>query len=119
MKKMVKVILGIIIIFIISIIIFLGVALSRNPFWVYQLIVKKMTQTVTNPASSIAKYTYNGQTVYYISSGCCDKFDDVYNLQGQYLCAPSGGFTGRGDGKCTDFDKKSSNYELIWKDTRN
>jgi len=31
------------------------------------------------------------------------------------LCAPSGGITGKGDGKCPDFNEKAGEGKLIWK----
>ena len=101
-----------------SIAVLVGFALSKNPLWVYEMIASKMSQPVTNPPSSITKYTYNGQIVYFISSDCCDQYDNLLDLQGQYLCAPSGGLTGMGDGKCIDFNKKATNYEVVWQDSR-
>lgn len=41
-----------------------------------------------------------GQIVYLHMALCCDQFDKAYDANGRYLCAPSGGFTGRGDGRC-------------------
>lgn len=41
-----------------------------------------------------------GQIVYLHMALCCDQFNKAYDADGRYLCAPSGGFTGRGDGRC-------------------
>jgi hypothetical protein len=119
MNKKIKILVGVIILGLITIVFTVGFALSKNPFWVYQMVATKMTQAVTNPPGSITKYTYNGQTVYYVSSGCCDQYNVVLDQQGQYLCAPDGGFTGRGDGKCVDFNDKATNHEVVWQDSRN
>jgi hypothetical protein len=48
------------------------------------------------------KVMYAGKPAYLIPSPCCDKFDYFYDARGVILCAPSGGFTGRGDGSCPE-----------------
>ena len=88
-KKRIKILLGVIILIFVSIVVLVGFALSKNPLWVYEMVASKMTQSVTNPPSSITKYTFNCQVVYYISSDCCDQYNKLLDLQGQYLCAPS------------------------------
>ncbi len=71
-----------------------------------------------NPPASITQFTYNGQIVYYITSGCCDQYNQLFDSNCSLLCSPDGGLTGRGDGKCLDFHDKKSNEKLIWKDPR-
>jgi len=73
---------------------------------------------VRNPPASVWKYDYNGQTVYYIPPYCCDIPSQLYDSECNLICSPDGGFTGAGDGKCTDFFSKRSNGSLIWQDTR-
>lgn len=51
---------------------------------------------------------YNGKTVYVIQPGCCDQYTVMMDENCSYICAPSGGMTGRGDGKCIDFHPKGS-----------
>lgn len=34
------------------------------------------------------------------------------------ICAPGGGFTGQGDGKCPDFFDVAVKKQVIWKDDR-
>jgi hypothetical protein len=48
----------------------------------------------------IVRYAIDGQTYYYVRSPCCDMGNRLYDAQGNYVCAPDGGFAGRGDGKC-------------------
>jgi hypothetical protein len=31
------------------------------------------------------------------------------------ICSPTGGITGKGDGKCEDFSTKAKHIKLIWK----
>ena len=38
--------------------------------------------------------------VYLFTPTCCDQFNPLYDADGRYICAPSGGFSGSGDGKC-------------------
>ncbi|WP_457391396.1 DUF6970 domain-containing protein [Roseateles sp. P5_E1] len=38
--------------------------------------------------------------VYLFTPLCCDQFNQLYNAEGRFICAPSGGFGGAGDGKC-------------------
>jgi hypothetical protein len=55
------------------------------------------------------RYIYNNDTVYYVVSECCDGFNFLYAKNGARLCAPDGGYSGRGDGKCPDFFEKATN----------
>jgi hypothetical protein len=91
---------------------------SGNPKWVDDLIARFSSQPVGNPPQSIYCYEYKSQTVYYVPPQCCDQFSNLYDAEGKVLCAPDGGFTGRGDGRCTDFEKARKNEKLIWKDSR-
>ena len=64
---------------------------------------------------SVTRYTYRQQTVYYMVSPCCDKFNVVYDSVCNILGHPDGGFTGRGDGKMPGFKKEATNEKVIWK----
>jgi hypothetical protein len=72
-----------------------------------------------NPPRAIYQYSYNGKTVYYISAPCCDIYSELVDNACNLLCAPDGGFIGKGDGKCINFNKTKSNEKLIWRDKRN
>jgi Domain of unknown function (DUF6970) len=89
-----------------------------NPAWVDQLIKQYESDPVGNPPQSIWSYDYNGQTVYFVPAQCCDQYSTLYDANGNVICAPDGGFTGKGDGKCADFVPQSSNGQLIWQDPR-
>jgi hypothetical protein len=64
------------------------------------------------------EYRYNGKRVFLFSSDCCDQFNQVVDEQCNYICAPSGGITGKGDRKCTDFADKAELVKVVWKDER-
>jgi len=72
----------------------------------------------TNPPLRILRYTWHGQTVYYVPPRCCDVPGVLYDAQGTRLCEPDGGFVGGGDGKCPDFREQRSDEHIIWKDVR-
>jgi hypothetical protein len=91
---------------------------TSNPAWLDQLIQQIENDPVANPPLSVWSYEYNGQVVYYVPSHCCDIPSAVFDAQGTYVCAPDGGFTGGGDGKCSDFFDKRTNEQLIWQDSR-
>ncbi len=91
---------------------------SANPAWLDQLIKKFESEPVANPPLSVWKYEYNNQTVYFVPAHCCDIPSTLYDAQGTILCAPDGGFTGKGDGKCSDFFSNRSGEQLIWQDSR-
>ncbi|WP_230471100.1 DUF6970 domain-containing protein [Hymenobacter jejuensis] len=71
-----------------------------------------------NPAAEVYEYTYKGQKVYLISSDCCDQYNLLYDQCMTTICAPSGGFSGAGDGRCADFYDKATDKRLVWRDNR-
>jgi len=62
----------------------------------------------------VLEYTYKGKKVYYVVLPCCDFFNEVYDDKCNYLGAPDGGFTGKGDGKIPDFFEEAKNEKLVW-----
>jgi hypothetical protein len=91
---------------------------AANPAWVDKLITHYKSKTVGNPPQSIWRYDYNEQTVYFVPAQCCDQYSTLYDAGGNVICAPDGGFSGKGDGKCPDFVSKRTNEQLVWKDSR-
>ena len=63
---------------------------------------------------SVTRYTYKEQTVYYLISPCCDKFNVVYDSLCNIIGYPDGGYTGKGDGKMTDFHTQATDKKIIW-----
>lgn len=62
----------------------------------------------------VIEYVYKGKKVYYVVMPCCDFFNEVYDEKCNYLGAPDGGFTGKGDGKIPDFAEEAKNKKLVW-----
>jgi hypothetical protein len=91
---------------------------TKNPAWVDQMIKELEKDPVANPPLSVWKYEYNGRVVYFVPAHCCDITSIVYDAEGNMVCAPDGGITGKGDGKCSDFFDQRTNEQLIWQDSR-
>ena len=68
--------------------------------WVKQQIRLYEMPTSDATGQVTRKVLFEDGPAYLIPSPCCDKFDYFYDSRGVIVCAPSGGFTGRGDGSC-------------------
>jgi len=88
------------------------------PSCIQQKIEEIRKQDKWNPPAEVYEYSYKGKKVYYFSSNCCDQYNTVVDEQCNYICAPSGGFTGKGDMKCQDFKDSATLVKLVWKDER-
>jgi hypothetical protein len=71
-----------------------------------------------NPPAQVEEYRYDGRRVFLFSANCCDQFTQVVDEACNYICAPSGGITGKGDRKCADFNEKAQLIKVVWKDER-
>ena len=94
---------------------------SKNkevPSCVNEKIDQIKTEPKWNPAAEVNEYIYQGKHVFLFSSDCCDQYNMLYDGTCNYLCAPSGGITGGGDGKCSDFYNAAKFIRLVWKDPR-
>src|SRR5688572_23117058 len=68
-----------------------------------------------NPPAEVTEYSYEGKTVYGFSADCCDQYYEVYDKDCNFICAPSGGITGAGDGKCREFSAKAKVLRVLYK----
>ena len=80
-----------------------------------QMIEKIKSDSTQQLPQSVTQYTYQGQTVFYVTAPCCDHYNTVYNSNCEVIGAPDGGFTGRGDGSLPDFFKQAANAKVVWK----
>lgn len=71
-----------------------------------------------NVAAGVHLYMFDGRKVYLFSATCCDAFVEVLDASCTYVCSPSGGLTGTGDGKCAEFYQQAQYLGIIWKDDR-
>ena len=93
-------------------------ASNEQPKWLTQKIDSLKDEPVQNPPIKILAYDFKGETVYYITAPCCDQYNSLFNKNGELICYPDGGFTGKGDGRCPEFHSEKSNERLIWQDDR-
>ena len=89
-----------------------------NPAWLDSLIAQIQSEPVTEPPTAIYSYRYQGETVYFRTSRCCDIRSTVYNAEGAVLCEPEGGVDSGGDGRCPAFLSMRTDERLIFQDPR-
>jgi len=53
-------------------------------------------------AIEVWKWESAQETFYLFGMGCCDQFNLLYDEECNLICAPSGGFSGSGDGLCSE-----------------
>ena len=84
-----------------------------------QLEIQKIkSEQVRNPPSSVVRYTYHNQIVYFIPAYCCDFPSVLLSSNCDRICSPDGGISGSGDDNCPDFFQKRTNEQIIWQDDR-
>ncbi|TGE27207.1 DUF6970 domain-containing protein [Hymenobacter metallicola] len=74
-----------------------------------------------NPAGEVWRYTWEGRTVFLVKSFRPDDYVKVYDIRDHqlvYVGAPSGGLSGKGDGKCPNFTTQATNGCQLWRDSR-
>ncbi|WP_018476348.1 DUF6970 domain-containing protein [Pontibacter roseus] len=91
---------------------------AQSAAWLSDLIRELEEEQPANPPVKVYRYNYNDQEVYYLSGRCCDIPSKLYDVNGNLLCEPDGGITGKGDGRCPDFLETRTNETLIWEDKR-
>ena len=93
-----------------------------QPKWVQCLITRLQSEPVRNPPAKIIRYTNARRSYYYVPPAAGDQFSSLYNSAGKQICAPDGGVTGGGDGKCPSFVRKMlfsrDPGKIVWQDTR-
>jgi len=90
---------------------------SGTPECVEKKIKEIQAAPASNPPTEVWLWKADGSSYYYFTSPCCDQFNYLYDNNCTLVCAPDGGFTGKGDGKCPQFTGKVEKT-LIWEDKR-
>jgi hypothetical protein len=85
---------------------------------VLQLIESHESAPPANPPASIWRYRYKDRVVFYVPPSCCDLPSELYDIEGNLICGPDGGLTGKGDGKCPDFFEQRQEELRVWGDPR-
>ena len=89
-------------------------AASSLPEWLRAKIVQFEALPADRAPQGIWRITYNGQPAFYLQSPCCDQYNPLFSAQGNEICNPSGGFTGRGDGKCPKPMDQGTQASFVW-----
>ena len=84
------------------------------PKCIQKMIDTNLAEPVWTSATEITKYFYRNKTVYLSISSCCDQLNPLYDESCNYICAPSGGFSGRGNEQCTDFIETAVLLGSVW-----
>ncbi|HRO69411.1 MAG TPA: hypothetical protein PK951_03495 [Chitinophagaceae bacterium] len=95
-----------------------GKSLDNVPPCIQEKIDSIRSQPVWNPPAEVNEYDYEGKKVYLFSSPCCDQYNQLLDSDCNYICAPTGGYTGKGDQKCNEFFEDARHLRLVWKDER-
>ena len=64
---------------------------------------------------AVFQVRYDDGVAYWVQAGCCDQLDPLIDARGVLLCYPSGGFTGRGDGKCPQALPSVTERREVWR----
>lgn len=63
----------------------------------------------------VHRYLWNDVPHLLFRADCCDRYDQVLRQSDcAYVCAPSGGFSGEGDGECPDFFDQALDRGQVW-----
>ncbi len=87
------------------------------PPCIEKLINELKSDPVRNPPGQVWEWDTDEGIYYYITSDCCDQWNYLYDDQCNIVCAPDGGISGMGDGKCLDIGDNIVK-SLIWSDDR-
>ena len=85
---------------------------------IQEIIEEIKSEPVRNPPAIVIEYLYEKDTVFYVPGFCCDQQSLLYDMDGQVICNPDGGFSGIGDDRCSDFFDTRENEKVVWRDPR-
>jgi len=93
---------------------------SGVPHCVVRMATSLRNEEVRNPPAVIVEWTIaSGEKYYYVPPFCCDMYGYLYDSECNMVCAPDGGFTGMGDGRCPgEILESIVSTEVIWEDDR-
>ena len=70
------------------------------PRWLQIRLADYDAQPGPSAPRAVFALDYAGAPAFLVQAGCCDQLDPLVDARGVLICHPTGGFTGRGDGKC-------------------
>lgn len=84
------------------------------PAWLQQAIATYQAHPHADAPQSIWRITHHGAPAYYVVAPCCDRYNDLLDAKGEHICSPSGGYAGRGDGRCPAPVDPGTEVHLVW-----
>lgn len=87
---------------------------SSLPGWLHTKIGQFEALPADRAPLGIWRITHDGKPAFYLLSPCCDQYNPLFSAEGAEICNPSGGFTGRGDGKCPEPMDRGTKAALVW-----
>jgi hypothetical protein len=87
---------------------------AQWPAWLQTKVAEYEKPAAEHAPFEIWQIQVNGHAAYYFVSSCCDQYNPIYAGDGRYLCSPSGGMTGRGDGLCPRPAEPGSPVYFVW-----
>ena len=93
---------------------------TEVPYCIQKLARSIRRDEVRNPPAMIVEWRLTtGEKYYYVPPYCCDMFGELYDSECNLICAPDGGISGWGDGRCpSEILNSIESTKVIWKDDR-
>ena len=88
---------------------------NNVPACVKRIITDAKKNNPTGAPEQIDEYMYKNERVFLFTASCCDQYNTLYDMKCNPICAPTGGITGNGDGKCADFKTEATFVRTLWK----
>ncbi len=88
---------------------------NNLPACLNEQLTKIQSHQYENPPVQIDEYEFQGKRVFLFTADCCDQYNILFDENCHGFCAPSGGITGKGDGKCASFNKEAKFVRNIYK----
>ena len=91
------------------------VEVAGLPQWLRIRLADYDAQTSPSAPRAVFQVAYGNGVSYYTLAGCCDQLDPLVDANGVLLCYPTGGYTGRGDGKCLGALPPAAQRREVWR----
>jgi len=85
------------------------------PEWLRIRLADYDAQPGSGAPRAVYAVPYGSGTAYLTRAGCCDQLDPLVDERGVLVCHPSGGITGRGDGKCPGPLPPAPQWREVWR----
>lgn len=88
------------------------------PDCVQDIIMDLKKDNNREPKAEVIQFMIDNEDLYLVPGACCDQYSLIYDSNCNLICAPSGGFTGAGDGTCPSYiyNLDYSGGTVIWED---